>query len=134
MRYLGIDYGTKRIGIAISNEDGEMAFPNCVLANDNKIIQNIEKIVKDNDVKKIVMGESKNYKMQDNEIMEDVLNLKMILEKLLEIDVVLHPEVLTSVEAEKIQGKNNMSDASAASIILQNYLDTEKYKNIKNKA
>jgi len=131
MRYLGIDYGTKRIGIAMSDEDGQMAFPNCVLENNYKIIDNLEKIVKDNDIKKIVMGESKNYKMQDNEIMEDVLNLKLVLEKLLEIDVVLHPEVLTSVEAEKIQGKNDMTDAAAASIILQNYLDTEKYKNTK---
>ena len=123
MKYLGIDYGTKRIGIATSNDDGTMAFPKSVLDNDNKIIQNLGGLIKENDIKTIVLGESKNYKMEDNEIMEDIYDLKKIIESQFEVDVVFHPEVLTSMEAAQIQGRNDMLDASAATIILQNYLD-----------
>jgi len=129
MRYLGIDYGTKRIGIALSNDaddGGTMAFPDSVILNDNNLIENLRKLITSKEVKKVVIGESKNYKMEDNAIMEDVLNLKSVIEKVFEIDVYLHPEVLTSVQAEKIQGKNDMLDASAATIILQNYMDTNK--------
>lgn len=123
MKYLGVDYGTKRIGLAVSDDDGRLAFPFEVLQNDNKILDNFKKILDENNIKKVIMGESKNYKMEDNKIMTEVIDLKDILEKTMEIDVVLHPEFMTSMQAEKIQGKNNMSDASAAAIILQSYLD-----------
>lgn len=125
-KYLGIDYGTKRIGIAISDDNGEMAFPKMVLDNNNKIIENIKELTSKNNIEKVVIGESKNYKMEDNLIMTDILDLKSILENELQLDVILHPEVLSSSEAEQIQGKNAMLDASAAAIILQSYLDSLK--------
>lgn len=128
MKILGIDYGTKRIGLALTDDEGFMAFPHSTIQNDNKILENFEKVIKENDVEAIIIGESKNYKMEDNLIMEDILNLKKVLEKEFDIEVDLHPEVLTSVQAEKIQGKNDKSDASAASIILQSYLDSNKKK------
>lgn len=124
MKYLGIDYGTKRVGIALSGDGGMMAFPHGVIDNDSQLIQNITKLVKENDVKLVVIGESKNYKMEDNAIMNDIIDLKDVLEATLEIDVELQPEFMTSVQAEKIQGKNDMIDASAATIILQSYLDS----------
>jgi putative Holliday junction resolvase len=127
-KYLGIDYGSKRVGIAMSDDDGMMAFPKEVLSNDAKLIQNLEKIVKDNNIKKVVIGESKNYKMKDNEIMAEIIDFKEVIEKILEIDVVFQAEFMTSVQAQKIQGKNDMIDASAASIILQTYLDSDKNK------
>lgn len=126
MKILGIDYGTKRIGIALSDDDGQMAFPHTVIENDNKILDNFSEIIEKNNVQAIVIGESKNYKMEDNLIMEDIINLKKVLEKEFDLEVDLQPEVLTSVQAESIQGKNKMIDASAASIILQSYLDSNK--------
>jgi putative Holliday junction resolvase len=132
MRHLGIDYGTKRVGISTSDETGQMAFPEKVLANDNKLIENIGEILQTKNVGKIVMGESKNFKMEDNEVMKDIMDLKSVLEATFEKDVVLHPEVLTSAQAENIQGKNNMLDASAATIILQSYLDLQKSKSENN--
>ncbi len=126
MKYLGIDYGEKRIGVALSDDDGQMAFPHSVIKNDNKILENFAKIISDNDVRVIIIGESKNYKMEDNLIMEDILNLKKVLEKEFDLEIDLHPEILTSAQAEKIQGKNNMVDASAAAIILQSYIDSNK--------
>ena len=126
MKYLGIDYGTKRIGLASSDEEGKIAFPLSVLENDNKFIENLRHIIEEKEIKKVVIGESKNYKMQDNAIMTDILDLKSIIESIFQIDAILYPEVLTSLEAEKIQGKNEMLDASAAAIILQSYLDSNK--------
>lgn len=123
MKYLGIDYGTKRVGVATSDEDGKIAFPKEVVANDNDLIINLEKLIGSENIKKVIIGESKNFKMEDNEIMTDIIDLKDVIEATMEIDVELHPEVLSSVEAEKIQGKNDMIDASAAAIILQSYLD-----------
>ncbi len=126
MKYLGIDYGTKRIGLAMTDDEGTMAFPDEVIKNDVKLIETLEKKIKENKIKKVVLGESKNYKMVDNAIMEEILDLKKIIEVTMEIDVEMQPEFMTSMQAEKIQGKNDMLDASAACIILQTYLDSNK--------
>lgn len=141
MKYLGIDYGTKRVGVANSDEDGRMAFPNCVLPNDSNLIEALKKIITEEKIEKVVIGESKNFKMQDNEIMTEILDLKKIIETEFSIDADLHSEVLTSVEAEKIaqnfnekisrrsKSKNMIKetlDANAAAIILQSYLDLNK--------
>lgn len=128
MKYLGIDYGTKRIGIAISDENNKIAFPNTVIKNDSKILENLKKILNENKIKKVVIGESQNYKMEDNEIMGEIIDLKEVIEKTMEKDVILHPEFMSSMQAEKIQGKNKMIDASAAAIILQSYLDQKNNK------
>jgi len=125
MKYLGIDFGTKRIGISFSDEDGRVAFPLSVLENSEKIIEEIKKIISEKKIDKVVVGESKDFNMKDNPIMKDI---KEFSEKLLEdkIAVVFHPEFFTSQEAIQIQGKNEMLDASAATIILQSYLDKQK--------
>ncbi len=133
MKYLGIDYGEKRVGIAMSDDNGEMAFPKLVLQNDRKFIENLKKLILENKVKKVVIGDSKNYKLIDNDIMVGILDLKSVLEVETEIDVVLHSEILSSMEAERIQGKNDMLDASAATIILQSYLDLQKHLKNLNK-
>lgn len=70
----------------------------------------------------IVLGESKNFKGFENPIMVYVHKLKSILEKKGFL-VPLVPEFMTSVEASRIQGETNLLDASAATIILQSYLD-----------
>ncbi len=124
-KYMGIDYGTKRVGIALSDDDGRMAFPDEVLMNDTKLIEKLIDKIKKNNIKKVIMGESKNYKMEDNALMKEIIDLKSVIETLAKVDVNLQPEFMTSVQAEKIQGKNDMIDASAASIILQAYLDSE---------
>jgi putative holliday junction resolvase len=123
MKYLGIDYGFKRIGIATSDENGEMAFPCQVIKNDNKILESLNKIIKEKEIQKIIIGESKDFKLENNEIMTSVLNLKTVLEKETGLIVELHNEIFSSAMAEHIQGKNTMLDASAATIILQSYLD-----------
>jgi putative Holliday junction resolvase len=124
MKILGIDYGSKRIGLAISDENQTMAFPKEVLSNDKKTLDVIKEIIGQENVSEVVIGESKDYKMKDNEIMNAVNSFKKDLEEKLNIEVILHPELMTSMQVEKMMGeKNKMIDASAAAIMLQNYLD-----------
>jgi len=121
-KYLGIDFGSKRVGVAISDDGGEMAFPHSVVPNDEKLLETIEKIIKDEKIGQIVMGESKNYEGEPNKIMKEIEGFKKVLEEA-NLKVFFEPEFLTSHQAQQFQGKNEMHDASAAAIILQSFLD-----------
>ena len=129
MRLLGIDYGTKRIGLALSDESGKFAMPHSVIANSQSLIEQaideIEKIARVNNVKEIIIGESKDYEGKANRVMADSLELK---KRLGEKGFIVHmePEFMTSVQAERFQGKNDKSDALAAALILQAYLDKDR--------
>ncbi|MCR4334434.1 MAG: RuvX/YqgF family protein [Patescibacteria group bacterium] len=127
MKLLGIDYGSKRVGIALSDDGGKFAIPFIVLDNSKKLTEDIVGIAKKNGVQEIVLGESKNYKGEANVILEDSLKLKEEIEKSGFL-VYLEPEFMTSVAAERFQGKNDMLDASAAALILQSFLDKKKNK------
>ena len=122
MKYIGIDFGEKRVGIAISDEDGKIAFPALVLENNNKLLQNIFSFCQENDIKNVILGESKNYKGQSNLIMKKINSFKLELESL-RLKVFWEPEFMTSIQASRITGENKMLDASAAALILQSYLD-----------
>lgn len=125
MRYLGIDFGEKRIGIALSDEDGKIAFPQVVLANNSDLLRNIIDLCMRNSVDTIVMGESRDYHGKINEIMWKVEGFRKQLE-MMGKKVVYEPEFMTSKQASQIVGENDMIDASAAAIILQSYLDKNK--------
>ena len=127
MRLLGIDYGSKRIGVALSDEGCQFAMPLITLNNSKNLIQEVVDIAKKNNIKEIVMGESKNYKGQANTILPESLNFKMDMEAQGFI-VHLEPEFMTSANAERFQGKNAMLDASAAALILQSFLDKKQVK------
>ena len=60
--------------------------------------------------------------------MKEILDFQSVIEKIFEIDAVLQPEFMTSIQAEYFQGKTDMTDAAAATIILQSYLDSNKNK------
>jgi putative holliday junction resolvase len=126
MRLLGIDFGKKRVGIALSDDKGMMAFPKAVLPNDNYLVSEIAAMAKANKVDEIVLGESKDFKMVDNPIMSKMRMFKDELERATGIVVIYEPELLTSHQAAHFQGKTDMIDASAASIILQSYIDRKK--------
>ncbi len=127
MRYLGIDYGAKRVGLAMSDERGDFAYPLSVLENKDNLFQDILKVCKDNNIGSVVVGESKNFSQNNNEIMKEISPFVDKLKKVLDLPVYMHPEFLTSQEAERLQGKNDMHDASAAALILKSYLDLKKH-------
>lgn len=123
MRLLGIDYGKKRVGIALTDDKGFMAFPKAVLPNNNFLITEIADIVVAQGVSRIIIGESKDFKMIDNPIMSQIKMFKDQLELATKVEVFYEPEMLSSHQATHFQGKNAMIDASAATIILQSYID-----------
>lgn len=133
MKYLGIDYGEKRVGIAVSDEDGIMAFPLDVLSNDKRLVTRIREICKREKAEAIVIGESKDLAGNDNAIMPGARSLVSALKKEVGLPVSWESELFTSAEAERIQGKHGMLDASAAAIILKSYLDKKVSKVQKNK-
>ena len=124
MKLLGIDYGLKNVGIALSDERFKFAFPLAVLQNSEILVYDIGRICKENKVVGIVVGESKDFNQNENKIMKDIKPFAERLERELQLPVYMHPEFMTSQEAERLQGKNNMHDASAAALILKSFLDT----------
>ncbi|HVU06468.1 MAG TPA: Holliday junction resolvase RuvX [Candidatus Paceibacterota bacterium] len=132
MRILGIDYGKKRVGIAISDDKAMMAFPKAVLPNDNYLMRELKDLIKGHGIGTAVVGESKDFGMKDNPIMADVRRFVAELEREAGVVVVYEPELLSSHQAAQVghtlgkSGKTDMIDASAASIILQSYIDRTK--------
>lgn len=125
MKYLGIDFGSKRIGLAISDESESFAMPLQIVENSEDMVSVICNICKDKNIGTIVVGESKDFSMKENEIMKEITPFVEELKKQSGLPIVMHPEFMTSAEAEHLQGKNNMLDASAAALILKSYLDTK---------
>jgi putative Holliday junction resolvase len=129
MRILGIDYGSKRVGVALSDEAGKFAIPLIVVKNGRpdrqagkSLLEEVAGLAKTNEVKEIVLGESRAYDMSENKIMPAIMAFKKELERA-GFKVHFQLEFMTSVQAERFQGKNEMSDASAAALILQAYID-----------
>ncbi len=125
MKYLGIDYGEKRVGIAISDVEGKVAFPKIVLENNTDLMQKISDLINESKVEAVVIGESKDYKGGDNKISPKIISFKRELSSIVKLPIFLEPEFMTSMQVEKTFGKTDMLDASAASIILQTFMDKE---------
>ena len=134
MRYLGIDYGSKRVGLALSDERGVLALPHAVLPNDGlagKLLHEVVRIARDREVAAVVFGESKDFQMRDNKIMESARAFAEEVRKS-NLEVRWHPEFMTSVEAQRGTGKNASLDAAAAAVMLQSFLDQERNKTKEN--
>lgn len=127
-KYIGVDYGTKRIGLAISSPDGSMAFPLSVIENrrSEDSAQEIWRICQEKgEITDVVLGESKNFKGEDNVVMGEVRKFSELL-RAKGLTVIFEPEIMSTIQAERIQGQKANIDASAAAIILQSYLERMK--------
>jgi putative Holliday junction resolvase len=139
-RFLGIDYGTKRIGVAISDENGTLAFPKEIVPNDTNTFKRIAEIVKEENVREIVVGESVDFSGKLNALSGRIEVFILELEEKFKLPVHKQKEFLTSVEARRSQSskqdhtkgqahskvkqiKSGRVDAGAAALILQRYLD-----------
>jgi len=140
MRFLGIDYGTKRIGLAISDENGTLAFPKEIVLNTSGTMKRLGEIIKKEKVAEIVVGESVDFKGTLNALSARIEVFILEIEAEFGLPVHKQKEFLTSVEARKQGGqkkdfnqaqshskvkqiKSGRIDASAAALILQRYLD-----------
>lgn len=120
---MGIDYGEKRIGIALSDEGENFAFPHSVVANDKNAIREIKKNCEKNKVEKIILGQSFNYSNQPNPVMKKIELFKNSLRKEIKLPVIYQTETLTTQEAKRIIGKTKKTDASAAALILRSFIE-----------
>ena len=140
MRFLGIDYGTKRIGVAISDENGTLAFPKEIILNDSGVFKRLEDIVKEEYVKEFVIGESVDFSGKLNALSARIEVFILELKERFKLPVHKQKEFLTSVEARRGENgkaglnpsqahskvkqiKSGRVDAKAAALILQRYLD-----------
>lgn len=126
MRLLGIDYGTKRVGFALTDDKGMMAFPHAVLPNNAKLMEYIETLVTREHVEKIIIGHSLNREGRENTVHAAVEELMLDITLNIGIPVELEPEQYTTQEALRIQGRNDKTDAAAATIILNSYITKHK--------
>lgn len=138
MRYLGLDLGTRTLGISISDETKTIATGLTTLRfNDSayeELYDELIRIVKEYKVEKIILGFPKNMNNTIGERAETTIVFKENIEKLLNIEVILQDERLSTVSAHNYLIEADMSrkkrkkvvDKMAANIILQTYLDIEK--------
>jgi putative Holliday junction resolvase len=140
MRYLGIDYGSKRVGLSLSDEEGKIAFPYKIVKNNLNLVDNIHNICGEEEVSAIAVGESKDLGGKPNKIMGSIEEFKRNLEGELNLPIYFEKEFMTTIFARGNEGKNmNNSkkikkekeikkDDSAAALILQRYLDRKNNK------
>lgn len=138
MRYLGLDLGSKTIGVALSDTTMTIAsiYKTIYFKNEDyySTIYEIEKIVRENDVKKIILGFPKNMNNTLGERAMVTTEYQKKLEESLNIPVILFDERLTSVISNSVLIDADMSrkkrkkkvDGLAAQIILQDYLNKER--------
>ena len=131
-RLLGLDPGTRRCGVAVSNSARTMAFPREALANDDQLITRLRTVIDEEGIAAVVVGrpvalsgrETESTALADQlfEALRDAFN---------EIEFVQWDERLTTHEAQRalsqagVRAKSQRGhvDSAAATILLQNYLD-----------
>ena len=140
MKYLGIDYGTKKIGVAVSDERGKIAFPKTILLNSPSLMEEIMEMIKEEKIEKIVIGKSLHLDGEKNKLQRDIDIFIQKLRKVFDGEIIEQDERMSSlvarshlygkgnIENEKWTGRMNKKkrqhvDAGAAAVILQRFLD-----------
>src|SRR5262249_34574308 len=95
VKRIGIDYGTKRVGVAVSDASGAVAFPKMTLANDRMLMSSLKELVAAEGIEEIVLGESMGPK-GDNSVMAHIRRFARELERETGCAVVYEPEFYTS--------------------------------------
>lgn len=140
MNLLGIDFGTKNIGLAINNGT-EIAFPFRTMENSGEVLNEIKDVCDEEMIDKIVMGmptkmnSKKNLSpfprgREEGVLAGQVKNFAKALKEATGKPVVLEDEILSSEQAGKMMadyGGKYEKDAIEAAVILQSHLDRENY-------
>jgi putative holliday junction resolvase len=121
-RLLGIDYGAKRIGLALSDEDGRIAFPKTVIPNDVQLVSAVSALIREYGVLEVVIGESKDNRGGDNPIAEKARAFGADLARSSGVTIYFEPEFYSSQEVRVHTGSRHDVDAGAAAVILNSFL------------
>ncbi len=133
MRILGVDYGEKRVGLAISDPTGIFAQPLEVTSGEDKgaAAARIGQVCSEKGVTRIVVGLPRNMDNTLGAKAEEALSFKALIEEKTGLEVVTWDERLSTVRAERVLRETKWSrekrkrkvDMVAAQVILQGYLD-----------
>ena len=138
MRYLGLDLGTRTLGISISDTTKTIANALKTIRFDennyDSLLPKLKSIIEDYDISKIVLGLPKNMNNTIGERGLTTIEFGKKLEDTFDIEVIMQDERLTTVEATNYMLEADISrkkrkkkiDSLAANIILQTYLDKER--------
>ena len=142
MRIMGLDYGTKTVGVAISDalKITAQGIETIQRKEENKLRKTcarIEQLIKEYEVEKIVLGFPKHMNNDVGERAEKSLEFKAMLERRTGLEVVMWDERLTTVAAERTliessvrrEIRKHYVDKIAAGFILQGYLDLLSMRN-----
>lgn len=134
MRILGLDYGSKRIGVALCDELGltGQALTTIVWKNRNQVLDDLAGLVRDHGVEKIVIGYPRRLDGTEGIQCEKVNRFVKLLEARFSLPVIKWDETLSSRAAEDMliqfrmrrEKRKKIIDKVAAGIILQSYLDS----------
>jgi len=128
MKFLGVDYGTKRIGLAVADSDTSIATPLKTIDNDDASVPAVLGICSERGVETIILGESKTHHGVDNPVMVGIRSFKKSLEEKTDTPVVYVPEFFSSAQARRQPEAGKNVDGSAAAIILQSFLDSKPHE------
>jgi putative holliday junction resolvase len=133
MIYLGLDLGSKTLGLSISDRLGIIATPLEVIRYESidELIKRLNEIITSRNVDVLILGNPKNLNGTLSKRSEETIKFKELLEKQYNYNVILQDERLSTVEAENILISNNTKrknrkkviDKMASTIILQSFLD-----------
>ncbi len=146
MRIMGLDYGSKTVGVAISDELGITAQPVVTIErkSENKLrktLAQIEELMEAYKVSFVVLGYPKNMNNTEGERVQATKEFKEHIERRTGLEVELWDERLTTMESERIlmeagvrrENRKMYIDKMAAAVILQSYMDAhpDKIKDIR---
>ena len=136
MRIMGLDFGSKTVGVAVSDALLITAQGIEIVRREqeNKLrrtLARIEELIKEYEVEKIVLGLPKNMDGSSGERVEKTMEFKAMLERRTQLEVIMWDERLTTVAADRLMMEANVRrenrkkyvDSIAATFILQGYLD-----------
>lgn len=124
-KLVGIDFGTKRVGVAVSDESGSVAFPKTTLANDRGLLPTLVALIRTENASSVIIGESQDMNGKDNTVMTAVRSFVSELENAVAVTVHYEPEFYSSREARR-EGQQGSVDAQAAAIILNSFITRTK--------
>ena len=130
MRYLGIDYGGKRIGTAVSDDQGTIAFPKATILNrgTRPVLVELRFLVEKEHIGHIVVGLPLSMDGSDTEQTKIVRLFVYALQDDISLPVDFENEMLTSRLVEREGAASGHVDEASAALILQSYLDKQNSK------
>ncbi|MDZ7763972.1 MAG: Holliday junction resolvase RuvX [Melioribacteraceae bacterium] len=131
-RILAIDYGKKRIGLAITDPLKLFAIPHSTIPNDSKTINYLALLIKEKFVSEVILGNPVKESVEDSELSKEIRKFKEDLEQFCSIETTLVDErysseiafrrIIETTPSKKKRRNKSLIDKNAAAIILEDYL------------